>query len=240
MIVPASLPGREKACRKRDKKRGLNKRCRNKLWYLEVPSTQAFFWCTFRHHKPVRKQLPTIFLWNNMWGTSSEIPYWWRITTQIWVVFLIGWKFASTNEKHFPDLGSAYDISMEFLSSFVRRHFVGKPVVASRNVNCSVSGKGEISCRHILWNRRFQTDGNQAFVLATDGTSVDDGALIKQLAWPMAERQIGYRKSRLVFPSSTDVPVLLLNQLTFKRAKRVFFWRWSSIVWKGWGRQLLR
>ena len=169
------------------------------------PFYTGVFLGTSRHHKPVRKQLPTIFLRNNMWGASSEIPFWWRITTQIWVVFLIGWKFASTNEKHYPDLGSAYDISMEFLRSFLRRHLVGKPVVASRNVNCSVSGQGEISCRHILWNRRFQTDGNQAFVLATDGTSVDDGALMKEMTWPMAERQIGYRKSRLVLSARFSV-----------------------------------
>ena len=135
------------------------------------------FLCIFRLDKPVRKQLPTIFLRNNFCGTSSEIPYWWRITTQIWVVLLIGWKFASTNEKHYPDLGSAYDISMEFLRSFLRRHFVGKPVVASRNVGCSVSGQGVISCRHIFWNRRFQTDGKSGFRFSNrTGTSVDDGA----------------------------------------------------------------
>ena len=23
---------------------------------------------------------------------TSEIPYWWRVTCQIWVVFLIGWR----------------------------------------------------------------------------------------------------------------------------------------------------
>ena len=34
--------------------------------------------------------------------TSVEFPYWWRVTTQIWVVLLIG--CASTNQKHYPDL----------------------------------------------------------------------------------------------------------------------------------------
>ena len=39
------------------------------------------------------------------------------------------------------------------------------------------------------------------------GTSVNDGAcIIKQLAWPMAERQIGYRKSSLVL--SVRFPVV--------------------------------
>ena len=27
---------------------------------------------------------------NDVWETSAEIPYWWRVTTQIWVVHLIG------------------------------------------------------------------------------------------------------------------------------------------------------
>ena len=27
---------------------------------------------------------------NNVWGTRAEIPYWWRVTIQIWVVILIG------------------------------------------------------------------------------------------------------------------------------------------------------
>ena len=27
-------------------------------------------------------------------------------TTFIWIVRMIGWKFASSNQKHYPDLGS--------------------------------------------------------------------------------------------------------------------------------------
>ena len=30
--------------------------------------------------------LPLVPLWNDIWLRSAEIPYWWRITTQIWVV----------------------------------------------------------------------------------------------------------------------------------------------------------
>ena len=36
---------------------------------------------------------------NDVRGTGAEIPYWWGVTTQIWVAFLIGraWcNFAST------------------------------------------------------------------------------------------------------------------------------------------------
>ena len=39
----------------------------------------------------------------------GEIPYWWCVTTQIWPVFLSAVpreKFPSTNQKHYPDLGS--------------------------------------------------------------------------------------------------------------------------------------
>ena len=39
----------------------------------------------------------------------GEIPYWWCVTTQIWPVFSIGRsarEIASTNQKHYPDLGS--------------------------------------------------------------------------------------------------------------------------------------
>ena len=45
---------------------------------------------------------------NDVSGKIAEIPYWWRVTTQIWVVFLIRWsKFprGTTNQKHYPDLG---------------------------------------------------------------------------------------------------------------------------------------
>ena len=38
--------------------------------------------------------------------TSADIPYWWHIITRILVEPLIGWKFASTNQKHYSDLGS--------------------------------------------------------------------------------------------------------------------------------------
>ena len=32
------------------------------------------------------------FLRNYFWGTTAEIPYWWRTSFQIWVVLLIGWS----------------------------------------------------------------------------------------------------------------------------------------------------
>ena len=44
-------------------------------------------------------------------STNAEIPYWWYVTTQIWVVLLIG--------------PATRQICMEFLQSFLRRHFAG-------------------------------------------------------------------------------------------------------------------
>ena len=59
--------------------------------------------------RSLKKQLR--FLWRHqwfpakcIWETTAEIPLLWRVTIQIWVVLLIGWKFASSNQKHYPDL----------------------------------------------------------------------------------------------------------------------------------------
>ena len=52
---------------------------------------------------------PLVSPWNDVWDRSAEIPYWWRVTTQIWVVLLIGWsKFprGRTNREQNPDLGN--------------------------------------------------------------------------------------------------------------------------------------
>ena len=59
---------------------------------------------------------PTVSTWNDVWERSAKTPYWWRVTTQIWVGLLIGWG------KNFKS------------SSFLRRHLPGKPLVESRNV----------------------------------------------------------------------------------------------------------
>ena len=50
--------------------------------------------------------------------TSAEIPYWWRVATQIWVVLLIGhpaWKicFSQSEALHLPRSRSWRVISME-------------------------------------------------------------------------------------------------------------------------------
>ena len=53
---------------------------------------------------------PLVSSWNDVWEARTEIPYWWRVTTQIWVMLLTGWSKnfprCTTNQKHYPDLGS--------------------------------------------------------------------------------------------------------------------------------------
>ena len=78
---------------------------------------------------------------NEVWETSAEIPYWWRVNTQIWVVLLIGraaWKICF-NQTSVHVLFRSHVISMEFLRFFLIRHLAGKPVVASWNVVCFLS-----------------------------------------------------------------------------------------------------
>ena len=49
---------------------------------------------------------PMVSPGNDVWATTVEIPYWWRVTTQIWVVHLIGWSKFPNNQKHSSDLSS--------------------------------------------------------------------------------------------------------------------------------------
>ena len=76
---------------------------------------------------------------NDVRETSAEFPYWWHVTTRIWVVLPISWsKFPTRYDQleALPSSGWWHVISMEFLNSFLRLFFTGKPVVASWNVGC--------------------------------------------------------------------------------------------------------
>ena len=52
------------------------------------------------------------------------------------VIGRVAWEicFTSANQKHYPDLGSDMSSVWNFLRSFLRLHFTGKPVVALQNV----------------------------------------------------------------------------------------------------------
>ena len=88
------------------------------IWFLQ-----------YQVDSSLRKQLTF-----DVWETSTEIPYGWRVTTQIWVMLLTGWiKFLMRHDQSeaLPRSGKWCIISREFLRSFLRRHLVGKPLVAS-------------------------------------------------------------------------------------------------------------
>ena len=70
---------------------------------------------------------------NDVWETSAEIPYWWRVTAKIWLALLIGragCEICFNQSEALPRCGLCRVISLGFLRSFLRRHFAGKPSVA--------------------------------------------------------------------------------------------------------------
>ena len=63
-----------------------------------------------------------VSLQNDVQGATKKFPYWWCITSHIWVVLLIGWSKLSINPKHYPDLGgntssewNFFDCSLEVI-----------------------------------------------------------------------------------------------------------------------------
>ena len=83
--------------------------------------------------------LPLVSPPNEVWETNAEIPYWWHITTQIWVVLLISraaWEIWFNRSGALPRSGKWHVISFEFLGSFLRRHFARKPEIVSPNGSC--------------------------------------------------------------------------------------------------------
>ena len=69
---------------------------------------------------------------------QEEIPYWWHVNTQIWVVLLIGGAalYCFSQSEALPRSEWWSDISTEFTHPFLRHIFMGKPLVASQNVGC--------------------------------------------------------------------------------------------------------
>ena len=83
--------------------------------------------------------VPLVSPRNDVWETTSEIPYWWRVTTQIWVVLLIGRaaKQICLNQSEALSRSRMWHVmSEEFLKAFLRRHFAVKLVVGSQSAGC--------------------------------------------------------------------------------------------------------
>ena len=80
---------------------------------------------------------PVTCSWNDIQETSAEIPHWWRVTTQIWVMLLtrvvnLPQPIRSTTEIWLIVTCHQYGISVFIF----RCQFVGKPVVALHNFGC--------------------------------------------------------------------------------------------------------
>ena len=106
---------------------------------------QHFVLFSCMHTHSLRKQplfcdattgLCTLTVYEMTWEMSKEFPYWWCVTTQIWVVLLIGCTTLIGNLLQPISMEWWCVISREFLRMFFRGHFAGKPVVALRNVRC--------------------------------------------------------------------------------------------------------
>ena len=68
---------------------------------------------------------------NDVWETSGEIPYWWRVTIQIWVVLLIGWSKFPMRFGQSEATSSVWNFCAHF-SDVIHR----QPVVVSQSVSC--------------------------------------------------------------------------------------------------------
>ena len=65
--------------------------------YNAVKTTSLLAWVNSWHFTTPSLVSPR----NNVWETNAEIPYRWCVTTQIWVVLLIGWSKFSANQTHY-------------------------------------------------------------------------------------------------------------------------------------------
>ena len=93
--------------------------------------------------------LPLVSPPNDVWETSAEIPYWWRVTTQIWVVLLIGraaWEIWFNQSGALPRSG------------FLSRHLARKPRLCPIRPRIAVTKEKETK---ITTTRRKKEDINE-------------------------------------------------------------------------------
>ena len=96
---------------------------------------------------------PKVSPGNDVWEMSTEISYWWCITTQIWVVLLIGWsKFYQQYDQSeaLPRSWLRRVISMELLHSFLRRNSVGGKRGGGGSLGVDFR-KSRVKARGVIW-----------------------------------------------------------------------------------------
>ena len=87
------------------------KRSRDFLARWDLPDTTLTFCLAARESN---RYFATPQSLQNDEGTSAEIPYWWRVATQNWVVLLIGWSHFSTNQVLGSDASSGWNFCARF------------------------------------------------------------------------------------------------------------------------------
>ena len=99
--------------------------------------------------------------------TECRNPYWWRAITQFWLVLLIGWKFASFNQEHYPDLGSdtssvwnVCDRSSDGLESRIHDHAKNRHCLCIANRSFSLS-----TLKLFMHNKKLQKTFNKVLNL---------------------------------------------------------------------------
>ena len=71
-----------------------------------------------QQHSPTLRRQPLVSLRSGIWPSSAKIPYWWRVTSLILILLLIGCAVRATSYNQYKALswsGKFHVISMEFL-----------------------------------------------------------------------------------------------------------------------------
>ena len=82
--------------------------------------------------------LPLVCPPNDVWKTSAEIPYWWRVTTQVWVVLLCSasdWS-CRVGDLIQPIRGTTqiWVVTLHQYGTTVKFNIISISLIASRNV----------------------------------------------------------------------------------------------------------
>ena len=112
--------------------------------FLRSAKSEGIIWCNAPSHCfQTNLEKTADFLQHHHWFPNEMTSEKFRVTTDdislptsgycFWLVVPYG-KFTSANKKHYPDLASDASSVQNFLRSFLRCHWTGKPVVASQSV----------------------------------------------------------------------------------------------------------
>ena len=118
---------------------------------------------------------------NDLWGTSAEVPYWWRVTIHFWL---------TPNQSHYSELGS--DTSLLWISVLISQ------MSFYRKTSCDVA-----KCR-VFPDLATERERHLTTRKRTERTKID-------FRRPICRCTIGQASCLICTQSSSDALVLLLN-----------------------------